>query len=218
MLTFVEETCLLLLEEETGEFLPIHPNILECALVGAVLVDLAFAYRIDTDPKTLTVTDRTPTGGAVFDDILGKIADHPETTDTATWFKTLSADEAAGLQKQVLNRVVERGVLQRQEKKSFIGRGRNRYSTIHREAAREIKERMRRLVLSDEIPDPRDTALLCLVDACNILPDIFPGDELQGAGERIKQLREMDSPGRDVVAAVAEIERVIVAARAHGAY
>ena len=218
MLTFVEETCLLLLDEKTGEFLPIHPNILECALVGAVLVDLAFAYRIDTDPKTLTVTDRTPTGETVLDGILSKIADHPETTGTATWFETLSAGEAAGLQKQALHRVVERGVLQRQEKKSFSGRRRNRYSTVQREAAREIKERMRRLVLSDEIRDPRDTALLCLVDACNILPDIFPGDELLGAGERIKQLREMDSLGRDVVAAVTEIERVIVAARAHGAY
>lgn len=218
MLTFVEETCLLLLDEETGDFLPIHPNILECALVGAVLVDLAFAYRIDTDLKTLTVTDFTPTGETVLDGILGKIADRPETTDTATWFKTLSADEAAGLQKQALHRVVERGVLQRQEKKSFSGRRRNRCSAIHREATREIKERMRRLVLSDEIPDPRDTALLFLVDACNVLPDIFPGDELQSAGERIKQLREMDSLGRDVVAAVAEIERVIVAARAHGAY
>ena len=218
MLTFVEETCLLLLDEKTGEFLPIHPNILECALVGAVLVDLAFAYRIDTDPKTRTGTDRTPTGESILDGILGKIADHPETTDTAAWFKTLSADEAAGLQKQVMHRLVEGRVLQRQEKKSFISRRRNRYSTIHREATREIKERMRRLVLSDDIPDPRDTALLCLVDACNILPDIFPGDELQGAGVRIKQLREMDSLGRDVVTAIAEIERVIVAARAHVAY
>ena len=218
MLTFVEETCLLLLDEKSGELLPIHPNILECALVGAVLVDLAFAYRIDTDPKTLTVNDRTPTGEAILDRILARIVDHPETTDTSTWIKMLSADEAAGLQTEVLDRLVERGILERREKKTLLGRRSRRYGTTDGEAAREVKERIRALILSDEIPDPRDVALLSLLDACNILPHIFPGGEVKKAGARIKQLRNMDLVGRDVVGAVAEIERVIVAARAHGAY
>ena len=218
MLTFVEETCLLLLDEKSGELLPIHPNILECALVGAVLVDLAFAYRIDTDPKTLTVNDRAPTGEAILDRIFARIVDHPETTDTSTWIKMLSADEAAGLQTEVLDRLVERGILERREKKTLLGRRSRRYGTTDDEAAREVKERIKALILSDEIPDPRDVALLSLVDACNILPDIFPGGEFKNAGTRIKQLRNMDLLGRDVVGAVAEIERVIVAARAHGAY
>ncbi len=77
---------------------------------------------------------------------------------------------------------------------------------------------MKALVLSDEMPDPRDIALLSLADACNILPDIFPGDVIESGQARIKQLRSMDLPGRDVVGAVAEIERIIVASHARGAY
>lgn len=115
MLTFVEETCLLLLDEKGSEFLPIHPSIMECALAGAVLVDLAFAYRIDTDPETLTVMDRTPIGEAMLDRILAKIGEQVETSDTATWIKTLSADESAAIQQQALNRLVERGILARQD-------------------------------------------------------------------------------------------------------
>ena len=218
MLTFVEETCLLLLDEKTGEFLPIHSNILECALVGAVLVDLAFAYRIDTDPKTLMVMDRTSTGEAMLDRVLARIGEQSETTDTATWVKTLARDEAADIHKQAMDRLVERGILERREKKSLLGRRSSRYRTVDETVAREVKERIRVLILTDDIPDPRDTALLSLVDACNILPDIFPGGEIRNAGARIKQLRNMDLLGRDVVGAVAEIERVIVAARAHGAY
>ena len=218
MLTFVEETCLLLLDEKSGELLPIHPNILECALVGAVLVDLAFAYRIDTDPKTLIVMDRTSTGEAMLDRVLARIGEQSETTDTATWVKILARDEAADIQKQAMDRLVGRGILERREKKSLLGRRSRRYGTTDGEAGREVKERIKALILSDEIPDPRDVALLSLVDACNILPDIFPGGELKNAGTRIKQLRNMDLLGRDVVGAVAEIERVIVAARAHGAY
>ncbi|MDD9991360.1 MAG: GPP34 family phosphoprotein [Rhodospirillales bacterium] len=218
MLTFVEETCLLLLDEKSGEFLPIHPNILEYALVGAVLVDLAFSYRIDTDPKALIVMDRTPTGQPMLDHVLARIGETTESTDAATWVKILARDEAAVLQKQALDRLAERGILKRQEKKSLLGFRSSRYLTVDGEAAREVKDRIRVLILSDEIPDPRDVALLSLVDACNILTDIFPGGELKNAGTRIKQLRNMDLLGRDVVGAVAEIERVIVAARAHGAY
>lgn len=218
MLTFVEETCLLLLDEKTGELLPIHPNILECAVVGAVLVDLAFAYRIDTDPKTLTVMDRSPTGEVMLDRILARIGEQSETSDTVTWIKTLSREKAAALQREVMDRLVERGILERREKKSFLGRRSSRYRTVDETAAREVKERIRVLILTDDIPDPRDTALLSLVDACNILPDIFPGGEIRKAGARIKHLRNMDLIGRDVVGAVAEIERVIVEMRAHGAH
>lgn len=218
MLRFVEEICLMLLDEKSGKLLPIHPNILECALVGAVLVDLAFLYRIDTDPKTLMVIDRTPTGEAMLDRILARLGDDSETTDTATWIKALSRDEAAELQEQAMNRLVGRSILERREKKSLLGRRSRSYLTIDGAAAHEVKERIKALIFSDEIPDPRDIALLSLVDACNILPDIFPGGEAKGAGVRIKQLRNMDLVGRDVVGAVAEIERVIVEARAHGAY
>ena len=217
MLTFVEETCLLLLDEKRGELLPIHPNILECVLVGSVLVDLAFAYRIDTDPNSLIVMDREPTGEAVLDSILARIGDEPGTQDTATWINMLSRDEAAQLQEQAMDRLVERGILMRREKKSFLGRRSLRYVTTDGEAAREVKERIKALILSDGIPDPRDIALLSLIDACNILPDVFPGSEVKNAGMRIKQLRNMDLIGHDVFGAIAKIERVIVAARAHGA-
>ena len=218
MLTFIEETCLLLLDEKTGEFLPIHPNIVECALVGAVLVDLAFAYRIDSDPKTLTVMDGTPTGEVMLDRVLARIGEHFETNDIAAWLNILSGDEAADIQKEALGRLVERGILKRREKKSFLGHRSRRYETTDGEAARDVKERIKALILSDEIPDPRDIALLSLLDACNILPDIFFGGEVKDSGARIKQLRNMDLVGRDVVSAVAEIERALVAARAHGAY
>ena len=218
MLTFIEETCLLLLDEKTGEFLPIHPNIVECALVGAVLVDLAFAYRIDSDPKTLTVMDGTPTGEVMLDRVLARIGEHFETNDIAAWLNILSRDEAADIQKEALGRLVERGILKRREKKFFLGHRSRRYETTDGEAARDVKERIKALILSDEIPDPRDIALLSLLDACDILPDIFFGGEVKDSGARIKQLRNMDLVGRDVVSAVAEIERALVAARAHGAY
>ena len=62
MLIFPEEILLLLLRDEGGSFLPIDKYVLERALVGSVLIELAFADRIDTDPTQLIVIYCTPTG------------------------------------------------------------------------------------------------------------------------------------------------------------
>ena len=66
MLTFTEEI-LLLLGDEGGVFLPVEKHAFDCALAGAVLMDLAFAYRIDTDLEALFVIDPTPTGNPMLD-------------------------------------------------------------------------------------------------------------------------------------------------------
>ena len=99
---------------------PYTPTSWSAPLAGAVLVDLAFAYRIDTDPETLTVMDGTPIGEPMLDRILAKMGEHTETTDTATWIKTLSADESAAIQQQALDRLVERGILEQQDRKSLL--------------------------------------------------------------------------------------------------
>ena len=49
MLTFAEEILLLRLDDE-GEFLRINEGAMECVLVRAVLMDLSFARRVDTEP------------------------------------------------------------------------------------------------------------------------------------------------------------------------
>ena len=48
------------------------------------------------------------------------------------------------------------------------------------------------VLLSDDFPDPRDVAMICLVDACNLLPDIFSNREIDKVGPRTEQLRKMD--------------------------
>ena len=73
-------------------------------------------------------------------------------------------------------------------------------------------------MLSDDIPDPRDIALLSLVDACQILPELFPDREIEQIAPRIQQLRKMDLIGREVAGTIADIQRTIIrAARAQAA-
>ena len=211
MLTFAEEL-ILLLNDEDGAPLPVQEDALACALAGAVLMDLAFAYRIDTDLQALVVTDQTPTGNPSLDRILAKIAARPEAADTRTWIRELSVDEAAAIQEDLLSGLVERGLLARQVDRFSWTLRAPRHPVVDGEAAQGIRRRIREVLHSSDIPDPRDIALIALLDACDLLPDLFPAQEIKQCRAQIEQLRLMDLIGRELASAIADIERTIIAA------
>ena len=66
MLTFPEKVVLFLLDDEEGVFLPIGKNTLELALTGSVLMELAFADRLDTDLERVMTADRAPIGDSLL--------------------------------------------------------------------------------------------------------------------------------------------------------
>ena len=216
MLTFTEEV-LLLLGDEQGTFLPVQKYAFECALAGAVLLDLAFDDRIDTDLEALVVIDASPTGNPLQDRILRKIAARRHATDTQTWIRELSADDVDAVRDYALTSLVVRGVLERREDRFLRLLRSVRYPTIDHGAELAIERRLEE-VLAAEIPDPRDVALVSLVDACGILPDLFPDFDSRELDVRMAQLRRMDLIGREVAGTIAEIQRTIIdAARAETA-
>lgn len=217
MLTFTEEIMLLMLDDD-GMFLPIRGGAVEHILAGAALMDLAFANRIDTDPDKLLVIDSTPTGNSLLDGPLDRIANSGETLSTKGWVELLAREEAAHIRQQAMNDLIERGILEaRDEKFLWVFRSR-RYPTIDGRVEREVKLRMGDVLLSDDMPDPRDVALICLVDACDILSDIFSEREMERARPRIEQLRMMDLIGREVGSVIADIEESITMAMAQVAH
>ena len=216
MLTFTEEM-LLLLGDEQGTFLPVRQYALECALAGAVLLDLAFAYRIDTDLESLVVTDPSPTGNSYLDRVLAKVVAREDSTDTQAWIRSLSEDDVEAIREAALTALVTKGVLAKREDRFLRLLRSVRYPTIDTGVVDRIKKRLAN-VLSDEIPHARDVALLSLVDACDVLADLFPNRELEEERHRISQLRKMDLIGREVAGTITEIQRTIIqAARAEAA-
>ena len=110
MLRFPEEIMLLLLDDEGGNFVRVPEWSVQCALAGAVLMDLALENRIDTDPNWLTVIDPTPVGDDLLDPALARIAQADGERDTRFWIQEI-AQHAASIRERVLERLVERGIL-----------------------------------------------------------------------------------------------------------
>ena len=210
MLTFTEEILLLLLDDKDGSFVPIPKANLGCAIAGAVLMDLAFAYRIDTDPDSLVVTDPTPTGNPMLDQTLAKLAGPQQATDTRTWIRVLSVEDSPAIREQALQSLVARGIVVQREARVMWAFRARRYPTIDGNVEQEVKLRIGDVLLSDDIPDPRDVALIGLVDACDILREIFPDRDMEQCRPRVDQLRKMDLIGRELAQAIADIEHTVM--------
>ena len=222
-LTFSEELLVILLNDERRSLASLPRPAIDCALAGAVLMDLAFANWIDTGLETLFVVDRAPTGNPLLDPVLAKIAAREKTADTLAWLRELGAEDAVRICEQAQVLLVQRGILELPEGifipaftrchetlprwRKFV---RNLSARRHRRIEREVGQRVGEALLSDGIPDPRDAALIGLVDACKLLGNVFPDHDVDRLHTRVEELRRQGLIGSELASAISEIERGIV--------
>ena len=214
LLRFVEEILLLLLRDDGGKFVAVPGIALDNALAGGVLMDLALENRIDTDPEHLILIDPTPVGDSLLDPTLAAIADG-EQRDARHWVGQ-TAQRAAEIREEALSRLVDRGILERHEGRFLWVFRSRRYPIIDGKAEREVKLRILAVLLSDDIPNPRDIVIIGLADACGILPALLPKREYDRARARIDQVRKLDLIGRATSQAVHDIEMWLAAGRVEG--
>ena len=171
-LSLTDELILMLIDEKGGYFHQVPGWRLNCAVVGGVLAELSFRSRLDSDLTSLYVVDRTETGDPVLDPILEEIADEPGQHNARYWIERL-APRAESIVDLTLERLVERHILQHHEGEfwtlaPFITHG-QRYG-MSEEGTNDqfVKARIGNVIFTDEIPEPRDVVIVCLVNTCDV--------------------------------------------------
>ncbi len=207
MLGFVEEIVLLQLDEH-GKLIELPLSAADVVLAGAALMELALRNKVDSDLNRFYVVDREPTGDAILDDALGALTANETDTTTSGAIEriTVNADAYRDI---ALRRLVEKGVLREEEGRFLWVFHTRRYPVIDDTEQREVRTRLRQLILTDEIPDPRDVVLLCLIDACGLLGLVLSLDEIAVRRQRIEQLSRLDLIGQAMTKAVGEIRFII---------
>ena len=206
-LRFAEEIILLLLNDDDGRFARVPSWSMDYALAGAVLMDLALENRIDTDLEKLVLVDSTPLSDSLLDPTLADIAAGEERN--ARYWVEHTANLAAEIREEALNRLVEEGILQRKDDRFLWVFQSRRYPMVDGKEEREVRLRLMGVLFSDEIPDPRDIVLLSLTDACGILRSMLSRRELNSAAERIEQVRKLDLVGQATTQAIMDIEQFV---------
>ena len=199
-----EELILMLLNERTGYFHQVPGWRLNCAVIGAVLAELSFLSRIDTDLKSLNLVDSTATGDPMLDPVLERISEHGESRNTQYWIESLAV-HAESIIDLALDSLVQRKILKHHDG-DFWTSARSNWSggpdgtSEEGAAGGYIRTRIARAIFTQEIPGPRETIIICLVNTCDILRFIFELDE--DAEERIRFICNLELIGRSIADAV----------------
>ena len=208
MLGFVEEIVLLLLDDGHGQIIDLPVSASHVVIAGAALMELALRNRIDTDLKRLLVVDQAPTGDEILDDALARLVALGGELSIPDSLRGI-AERAGAYQEKAFQRLVAHNVL-RDEGGQFLWVSPTRqYPVIDNREQQEVRARLRQILLTDEIPDPRDVVLLCLVEASHLLGLVLNPAEQTQTATRVGQLTRLDLIGQAVHRAVADIRSTV---------
>ena len=211
MLTFPEEIVLLSLDDKSGKFVDLPPLAMDQALAGAALLELAFQNRIDTDLTHLSLISAKPTGEAMLDPLLEKIVEAKDKKDAKHLVGVFSA-EGDRLREKTLDRLVQRGIIKREEKRFLWVIPGRRYPMVNDQEEQEVRKRIQSVIAEGEVPGPRDVVLISLSSACQLLRSVFSDADLLKYSARIAEVSKMDLIGRAVSKSVAEVQEAVMRA------
>jgi len=228
-MNFAEILFLLALDIKRGIIRPEMERSLDYALAGALLMDLAIQNRVDTDltcirydpqeesrdPLLLRVVDKSPTGDGLLDKALKELQYKSDPRPTREWLTHFS-DEGKMIREQVAEQLAAAKVLEIKEEKKMIFFKTRRYFLTDSGGIAAIKLRLRELILSDEIPDPREVVLVGIANSCGIFDELFSPEDLARVRPRIIALRKLDLIGQAMTKIIREIEHSISTAMRPG--
>jgi golgi phosphoprotein 3 len=206
MLSFAEEIYLLSLDDITGKLIvPSKEIILNTVLVGAVLGELSFLNKVDTDLQDLHILDTAPTNNPILDSTLESLKKLDTTKIPISRCLNILLQNAKNIENQVLGRLIENAIVKEMEGRILWVIPTRRYPKIDDLQMKDVETRLRELVLSDNIPEPRETVLVSLVHICGLFSQILSPRELRRSEDRIMRLAKMDVVGRKVVQLIDDI-------------
>lgn len=205
MLRFAEEIILLALNDETGKpHRNLEPQSFECAIAGAIILELAFMNRIDTDADYLMLLNKDTTSDPLLDDALHALSAGGDKMPIVQAVARLTL-KAEDYEPRLFAGLVHKGILQEKNRSFLWIKGERTYPAIDGHEEVEVRTRIRKVILTDTLPDPRDIAIISLMETCKLHRTVFIPDELSRCRNKIKQIAAMEFVGQAMLSALDQI-------------
>ena len=104
---------------------------------------------------------------------------------------------------------MDKGLLERQERTLLWVFSKKHYSLLDDTEVKDVRTRLRELILGNDIPSPRDVVLVSLGQASGILTDLFTESERAAAERRIHVLVKLDLIGQEMAACIRDIQAAL---------
>ncbi|MDQ7065709.1 MAG: GPP34 family phosphoprotein [candidate division KSB1 bacterium] len=211
MLMLPEKLMLLALHDEKGAVVFSSSTALPFALAGGVLLELFFRKKITMADNKVRFLDAKNTGELVLDRTLRLMQESARPRDVKHWVTRIRRS-MKNLKKEIIRSLVRKGILKQEVRRILWVFKLHRYPARDRVPEMEIRQHIRNVVLHGHPPTEEDVALLSLINACNLVGEVFPKNERKQAKQRLKELTRDEAIGKAVSAAVAEMTAAVSAA------
>ena len=189
-----EEIALLALDED-GE---IHPKIknpkFDIVIASAILMDLALRHQIDTDMENVIPDKLQTIGDPILDTVIEEIERYGKPLPIKDWIAELSI-MGQFFRDEIITSLVAKKVLKIENKKVLWMFSKRVYPLVKDQEIKEVRARIRDMVFSDEIPEPKDIVILSILKHADLLEVLFTSKEISDYKERINQIAKMDMIG-----------------------
>ncbi|KOG36742.1 MULTISPECIES: GOLPH3/VPS74 family protein [Streptomyces] len=215
--TLAEEIMLLSLDDESGAAK--ERQSAAWAVAGGILLDLVLAGRVGVEGGRLWVADRTPTDVPLLDERLRAIeawtAGRKQPRKVTQW---LTKDHPKAV-KATVESLRGRGLVRAEQRKVLGLFPVTRYPEADGSVERELRARLRAVVLDGAEPDERTAGLLALVHGAKLHRLAFPGVPRKQIAPRLDGITDGQGVAegvrkaiRDMQSAMASITVVTVVA------
>lgn len=212
-----EQLLLLALHDEKGTM---QTWLFAYGAAAAILTELIDRGKVAVEEvkghALLTVKDKTPTGQALLDDALSKIANAPKPGSVESWVASIAG--TTGLHNRISEALCERGILARAEDKVLWVFSRKTYPTADAAPEKALVARLQSELTGTDPLTPNASVLLALGHEANILAHVFDSATLKTHRDRINdalRLDALDSGQKEVVqaalAAIANVKNAAIA-------
>ncbi|MFJ5711843.1 MULTISPECIES: GPP34 family phosphoprotein [unclassified Streptomyces] len=209
-ITLAEEIALLSLDDESGEAKERHAAA--WAVAGGILLELAFAGRVSVAGGRIAVADGSPTGEPLLDERLALITAWAAKRDRAPKVTEWLTRDQAKAPAATVARLCERGLVA-EEKHRVLGLFPvRRYPEADGSAERELRERLRAVVLDGAAPDERTAGLVALVHGAKLHRLAFPGEPRKEIAARMAELAEGQWATEGVRVAIRDMQAAVTTA------
>ena len=198
------------LDDKTGKLHPLPERALDLALAGALLMELRLMGRIDRSENQLNVVSREDTGDALMNEMLQKLdrKDEPLTIQAAIGSV---AHDSARIRSATFQSLIAKGILKEECSRFFFIFKERCYPVIDATQEKEVKARIRDVVLSNQQELSRkDASLICLMYACDLSHTVFTPEELEELRPRIKELSQQSVIGTELSRAISDIQDALL--------
>lgn len=198
MFNLLEELLLLSIHEEKGTIPFSAATKIDVCLAGALLMELELLHRIKSNRKVIEVIDRTPTGYPRLDSLLKLIDNSKRLRSPAHWI-TKAKGMFKHLRREYLEHLADRGFLREEERQIFVFFNSTVYPLRDDRPKKEIRDRIRLVILRGETSSPRTAHLIALVHACGIIPALFDKEERREARRKTKTMVKEDPIAQAII-------------------